>query len=86
MRLAASTGPRVGVKLTAQTAGAASTAVTSTAVLGTGRGLSTFQPGVYLLGLEQGMWAGATSLPAIDDHAWFSLPSVVMVIEDESGD
>lgn len=45
------------------------------------RGLPTLQPGVYLLGLLQGMWSGTTSLPALGDPAWASLPSLVLVVE-----
>ena len=45
------------------------------------RGLPTLQPGVYLLGLLQGMWSGATSVPALGDPAWASLPSLVIVVE-----
>ena len=50
------------------------------------RRLPTFQPGVYLLGLEQGMWSTPTALPAIDDPAWSSLPSMVLLVEESTAD
>ena len=74
---------RVGFRLDAP-AGAAEAAATTVFTSRPQRGLPTLQPGVYLLGLQQGMWAGATSLPAADDPAWASLPSLVLVVEDSA--
>lgn len=73
---------RVGFRLDAPVGAeaAATTVFTSRAQ----RGLPTLQSGVYLLGLQQGMWAGATSLPAADDAAWAGLPSLVLVVEDSA--
>ncbi len=74
-------GPRLGLSIA--TASELSQAQAATAVFGTRRrgDLATFQPGVYLLGLVEGMWSGATSLPSLDDPAWADLPSLVMVLE-----
>lgn len=70
---------RFGLRLDASvgTEAAATTVFTSRPQ----RGLPTLQPGVYLLGLLQGMWSGATSVPALGDPAWASLPSLVVVVE-----
>lgn len=86
LRLAGAPGARVGIGLTTKAAAGAAPA-TATAVLGThGRRWSTFQPGVYLLGLEPDLWASPADLPSIDDPTWFDLPSIVMVIEEPTGD
>lgn len=79
----ASGGPlRVGLQLetTSATAGSASTVFTSRPQ----RSLPTLQPGIYLLGLEPGMWAGATNLPAVHDPGWTGLPSLVVKVEAEA--
>lgn len=79
----ASGGPlRVGLQLetTHATGGPASTVFTSRPQ----RYLPTLQPGIFLLGLEQGMWAGATHLPAVDDPGWTGLPSLVVKVEAEA--
>jgi hypothetical protein len=96
MRLAPASGLRVGVSLDAVrgavadgsnvAGGSASTAAAPSTVVFSGRprrDLPTFQSGVYLLGLEQGMWSRPVTLPALDSPAWESLPSVVMVVEPE---
>ena len=70
---------RVGFRLVATQGASATTVFTSRPQ----RALPTLQPGVYLLGLQQGMWAGATKLPAVDDAAWAALPSLVVVVEAE---
>jgi len=70
---------RVGFRLMT-TEGAVTTA-TTVFTSRSHRALPTLQPGVYLLGLQQGMWAGVTSLPAGDDAAWAGLPSLVVVVE-----
>lgn len=73
---------RVGLRLVTPraTGGSASTVFTSRPQ----RSVPTFQPGIYLLGLEQGMWAGATNLPAVDDPRWTGLPSLVVTVEAEA--
>lgn len=79
----ASGGPlRVGLQLETSYAvgGSASTVFTTRPQ----RSLPTLQPGIYLLGLEQGMWAGATNLPAVDDPGWTGLPSLVVKVEAEA--
>ena len=73
---------RVGLRLltTPATGGSASAVFTSRPQ----RSMPTFRPGIYLLGLEPGMWADATDLPALDDPAWARLPSLVVAVEAEA--
>jgi hypothetical protein len=88
--IAATSGAAPGVSAPAVAASVAdgAAAVPSTVVFSSRahRRLPTFQPGVYLLGLEQGMWSSPTALPAIDDPAWSSLPSMVVVVEESTAD
>lgn len=70
---------RVGFQLVTTGGGSASAATVFTSR--PQHALPTLQPGVYLLGLEQGMWSGVASLPAVGDPAWADLPSLVVVVE-----
>lgn len=63
-------------------ADAASSAATTVFTSSARRGLPTLQAGVYLLGLQQGMWSSATTLPAAGDRAWAELPSLVLLVEE----
>jgi hypothetical protein len=82
MHVASGGDLRVGLQLvtTGATGGSASTVFTSHPQ----RSMPTFRPGIYLLGLEPGMWADATDLPALDDPAWAGLPSLVVAVEAEA--
>ena len=75
---------RVGFRVEATPAtGAARSATTVFTSAGRGRGsLPGLQRGVYLLGLDEGAWASATTLPAADDPAWSGLASVVVSVHD----
>jgi hypothetical protein len=81
MHLVSGGALRVGFQLatTRAAGGSASTVFTSRPQ----RSLPTLQPGIYLLGLEEGMWAAATGLPAIDDPGWTGLPSLALMVEAE---
>ncbi|MDO8361257.1 MAG: hypothetical protein Q7V88_00025 [Actinomycetota bacterium] len=81
LRVRRGDGLRVGFQL-GGAGGGSSTVFTSRPQ----RGLPTLQPGVYLFGLEQGMWASASTLPAADDAAWATLPSLVVVVEAEAAE
>jgi hypothetical protein len=81
LRIASSGSLRVGFRLDAA-AGSSTSAATTVFTSRAQRGLPTLQPGVYLLGLQQGMWGGATTLPAADDSAWAGLPALVLVVEE----
>lgn len=75
---------RMGFRMEAAegAAGAAATAATTVFTSTPQRGLPTLQAGVYLLGLRQGMWSSATTLPAAGDRAWAELPSLVLLVEE----
>lgn len=86
LHAAAGRGLRLGLRL--DTAGATATPAAATAVFASRpqRGLPTLQPGVYLLGLHDGMWSSATTLPSVTDAAWAGLPALVLVVEAEEGE
>lgn len=77
LHIASGRGLRIGFRLESGSQ-AATTVFTSRPQ----RALPTLQPGVYLLGLQQGQWGSASTLPAIDDAAWAGLQSLVLVVED----
>jgi hypothetical protein len=64
-------------------AGTGATRQTRAAVFGTGSGrqLTKLRPGAYLVPVAHDGWAGARPLPAADDPAWSSVPSVLLTIE-----
>ena len=74
---------RIGFRLDA-TVGAATQGATTVFTSRPKSGLPTLQPGVYLLGLQQGQWASAATLPPLDDSAWAGLQSLVLVVEEIS--
>lgn len=82
LRLASGRGERVGVRVT--TTGASTR--TAHAVFGSARAghVATVRPGIYLLGLQDGMFTRPVTLPAAGDAAWSELPSVVVVVEAEA--
>jgi len=88
LRMAAVRGERVGLRVTTLDAGAvgSSTSRTSHVVFGSNRSghVATVRPGVYLLGLQDGLWTRPVSLPAAGDAAWAGMPSVVVVVEAEA--
>lgn len=69
----------LGFRMATTSAGIAS-AATHVFTRRPSRHLPTLRPGVYLLGLEAGMFASAGTLPAAGAAAWSSLPSVVLVV------
>ena len=44
-------------------------------------GLPQLRRGIYLLGLNDGAWSDAVSLPAIDDPKWGYLGSIVVSVD-----
>ena len=80
LRITKGRGLRVGFRLEAPDS-ASTQAATTVFTSRPQRELPTLQPGVYLLGLQQGMFDSASTLPAIDDSAWATLPSLVLVVE-----
>lgn len=81
LRVAAADGLRMGVRVNALDDSGTDAPATAVFTSGRERHLPTLCPGVYLLGLQQGMFAQATALPALDDAGWASLPAVVLVVE-----
>ncbi|MDO8389320.1 MAG: hypothetical protein Q7V57_02445 [Actinomycetota bacterium] len=81
VRVAAADGLRMGLLVNALADGVAAAPAAAVFTSGRERHLPTLCPGVYLLGLQQGMFARATELPALDEAAWATLPSVVLVVE-----
>ena len=72
-------GLRVGFRIT--TTGAAPTMASTVLSSRPHASLPTMQPGVYLFGLREGMWATPITVPAVDDSSWAGLPSIVVVVE-----
>jgi hypothetical protein len=81
----ASSGLRVGFVVNTGSGVAASAAPASTAVFTSGRfnvnGLPQLRRGIYLLGLNEGAWSDAVSLPEIDDPKWGELASIVVSVD-----
>jgi hypothetical protein len=77
---------RLGVSVAADD-GTIPGAAASTTVFSSRRSddVPTLRSGVYLLGLDSAAWSKPFSLPALDDPAWRSLPSTVMVVEELPG-
>lgn len=86
LRIGSGDGLRAGFRL--ETAGESAGSSVATAVFSsrTGRGLPTLQAGVYLLGLQPGMWSAPVALPAAGSSEWSALQSVVLVVEAEAAE
>lgn len=84
MQVPAGRSLRMGFRMEAAqgAADAESSAATTVFTSHPRRGLPTLQAGVYLLGLQPGMWSSATTLPAAGDTAWEQLPSLVLLVEE----
>jgi hypothetical protein len=80
----ASRGLRVGFSIDAGLGGQAP-ATSATTVFTSGRfnvsGLPQLRRGIYLLGINEGAWSEAASLPEIDDPKWGELASIVVSVD-----
>jgi len=85
LRVAAGSGLRAGIRLESAGSGGGSSSATTVFSSRAGRGLPVLLPGVYLLGLQPGMWSTATQLPAAGASEWAALQSVVLVVEAAAG-
>jgi hypothetical protein len=78
-------GLRVGLSLSTLPAAAAANDARREAISvftsGRDRDLPKLRPGVYLLGLDDGLWHDRRTVPAIDDPAWSGLGSMVLTVE-----
>lgn len=69
----------LGFRMATTSLGVAATA-THVFTRRTSRQLPTLRPGVYLLGLEPGMFASPFTVPPVGAAAWSALPSVVLAV------
>ncbi|MGB8858337.1 MAG: hypothetical protein WCC60_03730 [Ilumatobacteraceae bacterium] len=83
LSIGSSKGLRVGFRVDVTSGTAPAQPTTTVFTSRPQRGLPTLLPGVYLLGLQAGMWSQATTVPAAGDAAWAQLPSIVLVAEAE---
>ncbi len=80
----ASRGLRLGFSIDAGLGGS-QPAASATTVFTSGRfnvnGLPQLRRGIYLLGINEGAWSDAVSLPEIDDPKWGDLASIVVSVD-----